>query len=93
MKEFIPEPAESTLVDGSFQIDIETIIEQIFGDLGGIASRSDIAEALKEVAPSYKDARIKTFVPIFLRRDAIQRLQSELSHHQGAKTPELENAA
>ena len=93
MKSIGPQPAESAPVDGNTQVDIEAIIEQIWGDLGGVTSHSDIRKALMEVAPKYEDARIKTYVPILLRREVLRRLQGGLVHHQGATASELKNAA
>ena len=55
---------------------VETIIEQIFSDLNGVVTRSTIQKVLTEVVPRYEKARIQTFVPIFIRRDAFNQLQS-----------------
>ena len=86
MKDIEPQPAIDTLADGYSQGDIEAIIEQIWDDLGGVASRSEIRIALTEVAPEYEGARVKTYVPIFLRRDVHRRLQNRLTPKQGATT-------
>ena len=56
--------------------DVDTIAEQIFGDLNGAVARSTIQEVIKEVIPKYEGARIQTFVPIFIRRDAVDLLNS-----------------
>ncbi len=93
MNKIGPQPAKNAPVDGNSPVDIEAIIEQIWGELGGSTSHSDIRKALMEVAPKYKNARIKTFVPIFLRREVLRRLQGELAHHQGVKAAEPKNAA
>ena len=92
MKDVGPQPAESVLVDGRSHVDIEAIIEQIYSDLGGVTSRSDIREALMEVTPAYTGARIKTYVPILLRKDVLRRLQGGFAHHQGAMAPKSDNA-
>jgi hypothetical protein len=55
---------------------VETIAEQIFSDLNGAFTRSTIQEVLKEVIPKYETARIQTYVPIFIRRDAVNQLKS-----------------
>ena len=60
--------------DENSQIDLEAIIEQIWIDLGGTASHMDIRKVVLEVAPRYADARIMTFVPIFLGREVRRRL-------------------
>ena len=56
--------------------DVETIIEQILSELKGAFTRSIIQEVLDEIIPRYDGARIQTYVPIFIRRDAINRLKS-----------------
>ena len=57
-------------------LDVETIIAQIRRDLNGSVTRSMIQEVLYEVIPKYESARIQTFVPIFIHRDAVKRLNS-----------------
>ena len=59
---------------GNTPIDLEVIIEQIWKDLGGTASRSDIRSVVIEVAPRYADARIFTYVPIFIGKEARRQL-------------------
>jgi hypothetical protein len=56
------------------QIDMEATIEQIWKDLGGTASRSDIRRVVIEVAPRYADARIFTYVPIFMGKEVRRRM-------------------
>ena len=60
--------------DGNASMDLEAIIEQIWKDLEGTASRSDIRSVVIEVAPRYADARIFTYVPIFIGKEARRRL-------------------
>jgi hypothetical protein len=55
---------------------VDTIIEQIWSELNGAVVRSVIQDVLLEVVPRYEEARIQTFVPIFIRRDAVQRLEN-----------------
>jgi len=73
MKDFEPQPTTNALVENKSKIDIEVVIEQIWDDLNGTTSRSEIRKAITELAPLYEDARITTYVPIFLRRDALRR--------------------
>ncbi len=63
---------------GKNQVDrnVDTITEQILTELNGVASRSTIQEVLSEVLPRYENARIQTFVPIFVRRDVVERLRA-----------------
>jgi ribosomal protein L12E/L44/L45/RPP1/RPP2 len=56
--------------------DEETITEQILAELNGAVTRSTIQEVLREVAPNYKDVRVQSFVPIFIRRDVVERLRA-----------------
>ena len=56
--------------------DEETITEQILAELNGVVTRSTIQEVLREVAPNYKDVRVQSFVPIFIRRDVVERLRA-----------------
>lgn len=56
--------------------DIHKIANQIFGDLNGSVTLSVILETLEQVIPRYESARIKTYVPIFIRREAIKRLKT-----------------
>jgi hypothetical protein len=55
--------------------DVDTVVEQIWKDLNGAVARSEIQDVLEEVVTSYEKARIITFVPIFIRRDVVQRLR------------------
>jgi len=59
---------------GNSSINLEVIIEQIWKDLGDTASRSDIRSVVIEVAPRYADARIFTYVPIFMSKEVHRRL-------------------
>ena len=72
------QPAENVLVDGSFQWNYEQLVDQIWRDMGGAASRSQIRKVLIKSAPVYENVRVKTFVPILLRRDILRQLEDEL---------------
>jgi hypothetical protein len=69
-----PKPEVSHDADGNSQLDQEAIIEQIWKDLGDTASRSHIRSVVIEIAPRYTDARILTYVPIFLGKEVRRRL-------------------
>lgn len=71
--------------------DNELLIEQIWRDMGGAASRSLITRVFLEIAPAYENARVKAFVPILLRRDVLRRLQDELELEPGAVALRIEN--
>ena len=59
---------------GNSAIDLEAIIEQIWKDLAGTASRSDVRSVVIEVAPRYADARFFTYVPILMGKEVRSRL-------------------
>ncbi len=77
------EPYRRPIEDESIREDAlrrnEVLIEQIWKDLDGRVPRCEIEIMLDEVAPAYDDARIQTFVPIFLRREVTRRLQREMA--------------
>ena len=58
--------------------DVETIVAKLRRDLDDSVTHSEIQEVLDEVIPKYKSARIQTFVPIFIHRDAVRQLKSML---------------
>jgi len=66
---------------------VDAIVEQIWNDLNGTTSRSEIRKVITEVASLYEDVRITTYVPIFLRRDVLQRF----SQYQRAMVDESKN--
>ena len=70
------ELAENAVDRAQGDWDVNTIAEQIFGDLNGTVALSTIHEVIKEVVPKYEGARIQTFVPIFIRRDAVDQLRA-----------------
>jgi cAMP phosphodiesterase len=76
VKDDIPKPAVNLGAGKNSQIDQEAIIEQIWKDLGGRASRTEIKQVVIEVSPRYADARIMTYVPIFLGKEVRRRLRS-----------------
>ena len=71
-----PEIENGTLVAEYLHLDLEALIEQIFEDLQGTIKRSTIERELGEVIPVFASARIRTYVPIFVRRNVVRRLQA-----------------
>ena len=92
MREDGPQFAENDQVVGNSGWDEETIIEQIWSDLGGMTPRADIKKVLVEVSPVYENARVKTFVPIFLRRDVLLRLQDRTEQTHRATAPKSQSS-
>ena len=66
---------------------VDAIVEQIWNDLNGTTSRSEIRKVITEVASLYEDVRITTYVPIFLRRDVLRRF----SQYQRTMVDESKN--
>jgi hypothetical protein len=58
--------------------ELETLIDQVWNDLQGQVSRATIQQALLEIIPKYQDATVTTFVPLFIRRDAVNTLRATL---------------
>lgn len=52
----------------------EDLINGIYNDLDGRVNREQIRQTAYEVAGRYKDAKISTFIPIFIRRVTKERL-------------------
>jgi hypothetical protein len=52
----------------------DTIADQILRNLNGSVTRETILRIVKQVAPRYADARIRTFVPILIQRDVMNEL-------------------
>ncbi len=55
---------------------VEVIADQILSDLNSAVALSTIQEVINEVIPKYRNARIQMFVPIFIRRDAVDQLKA-----------------
>lgn len=64
------------MADDQCARDIEAITDQILNELNGYVTHSSVQDVLKEVAPNYENVRIQTFVPIFIHRDAINKLRA-----------------
>ena len=76
MKESKLKVGNSAVSKNQTDYPIDIITELIWNDLNGAVTRSTIQEVLAEVVPNYEHVRIQTFVPIFVRRDAVKRLRA-----------------
>ena len=65
-------PALRATVAATF--DVDQMTEQVWRELGGQVSRETIQRVVSDVVPRYQDARIATYVPIFVRQDALREL-------------------
>ena len=54
--------------------DVDQMTEQVWRELGGQVSRETIQRVVSDVVPRYQDARIATYVPIFVRQDVLREL-------------------
>ncbi len=55
----------------------EDIIDQIWRDLGQQVARPRVAEVAQEVAAELDGAKVPSYVPLFVRRLACERLSRE----------------
>ena len=55
--------------------DVDTLVEQICDELEGCVDRAVVDQIVQEMAIRYQHARVKAFIPIFIRRDAINLLR------------------
>jgi hypothetical protein len=63
-------------INRGMPLDLAALTEELWDDLGGEVDRQTIRRVLTEVVGTYQDARITTFVPIFVRRDALEILRA-----------------
>jgi hypothetical protein len=59
--------------------DLEVLIDQVWNDLQGQASRDAVRQVLLEVIQEYENATITTYIPIFIRRDTVDILRATLT--------------
>lgn len=59
---------------GAAASDVDQVTEQIWCELDGKVSRETIQQVVSVVAARYRDAQGSTYVPIFVRRDALRQL-------------------
>ena len=74
-----PELESGEVAGGNLDWDVESLVEQIWTDLGGQVSRLAIRQQVADVVPAFQDARITTYVPIFVRRRTVEQLRAGLS--------------
>jgi hypothetical protein len=79
MSESWPELESKAVTGGYPDWDVESVVEQIWSDLGGAVERPAIHREVAKVIPVFKDARITTYVPLFVRKRTVERLQDASS--------------
>ena len=60
---------------GRDDLDIGTLVEQIWLELGSSVDRAAIEQVVQEVLPRFENAPVKSFIPIFIRKEAMNRLK------------------
>jgi phage FluMu protein gp41 len=58
---------------------LDDLVDQIWQDLDGQVSREQVRQITAEVAAEFHKATITTFVPIFVRRQALRKLKAEMN--------------
>lgn len=53
----------------------DSLVEKLWRDLDGQVSRQQIVRAVREIAAQFQDAKVTTFVPIFIHRRALEQLR------------------
>jgi hypothetical protein len=87
MNESKPKTSNGTVASRYPDWDVETLIEQIWNDLGGRVSPSPIRQVVMEIIPRYESARVQTYVPIFVHRETVERLRVGLAEVAPHTTP------
>ncbi len=56
-------------------VDMDELTESVWGDLHGQVEKAEVRHVLDDLLPKYHQARILTFIPILMRRDAVEILR------------------
>ncbi len=60
--------------------DVERMVSQVLDDLHGEVSETAVEAVILQILPKFENARVKNFVPIFVRREAVQTLKKSLKN-------------
>lgn len=63
--------------NGSPAIELNAVVEQIWRQLDGQASRAHIHQVAATVAADFAAATVTAFLPIFIHRDTLEKLRIE----------------
>ena len=69
------EPLSMKAEAGVSIVDLDELTEKIWRDLQGQVDQSKIRQVLVDLKPKYQEARILTFIPLLMRRNAIEILR------------------
>lgn len=61
--------------NGRDNLDVQTLVEQIWLELDNTVERSVIDQAVQEILPRFEGAPVKSFIPIFIRKEVLDRLK------------------
>ena len=73
------ETDDGAIAKDLLDLDVESIVEQVWNDLQGVVDRPAIRYEIGEVIPAFAGARIRTYVPIFVRRNTVRRLRARIA--------------
>jgi hypothetical protein len=74
----IAEPQTVQTLANQLGVDLNKLTEGICDDLQETVKPADVTQLLAMLLPQYQDARIQTFIPILLRREAIKILRRSI---------------
>ena len=57
----------------------DSIIDKVWQELDRQLPREDIGRTVTEISLEYQDAKVKAFVPMFVYRQAVERLKRQLT--------------
>ena len=57
----------------------DSLVEKVWRELDGQLSHERVEYIVTEVALGFQDAAVKTFLPIFIHRRALERLRQEIN--------------
>jgi hypothetical protein len=73
-------PMENLSTDDRTEWDIDGMTEELFRELNGSVSRATVERTLCSLFASYEDAPVKSFVPIIVRRQALDLLHERANN-------------
>jgi hypothetical protein len=60
---------------GPDTLDVDSLVEQIWVDLDGNVERGVVERTVKDVLAGFRDVRVRSFLPIFIRKEVMDRLR------------------
>jgi hypothetical protein len=72
------------------ELDISAMAEQIWQKFQGRVSHAAIRQILLDILPMYENARVRRYVPILVRRKALEMLRWELAEGSASDEAKVE---